>query len=223
LLTHYRDNNLPLPPLAYERIWFLNWLRGPERNLQARAVVQGLIEAISRARPHNWSGNQLVAAHSRDLNDPFCFRRNAHGSTRQGSCMVAGCACAGIPRTNPLQPDEQLRSRPSAAVDREDIRVLGPNFFDAGYIFYFVFLPTTILPIAIWSHSTNARMGTFRSQPAHGDQTGSAHLGQCSRRPVRSNGADRAMDWIETDLGRWILSADGRQIELETEVAERIA
>jgi len=31
----------------------------------------------------------------------------------------------GIPRTNPLQPDEQLRSRPSAAVDREDIRVLG--------------------------------------------------------------------------------------------------
>jgi len=46
LLTHYRDNNLPLPPLAYERIWFLNWLRGPERNLQARAVVQGLIEAI---------------------------------------------------------------------------------------------------------------------------------------------------------------------------------
>jgi hypothetical protein len=32
-----------------------------------------------------------------------------------------------------------------------------------------------------------------------------------------------AMDWIETDLGRWILSADGRQIELETGVAERIA
>jgi hypothetical protein len=46
LLTHYRDNNLPLPPLSFERIWFLNWLRGPERNLQARAVVQGLIEAI---------------------------------------------------------------------------------------------------------------------------------------------------------------------------------
>ena len=46
LLTHYRDNNLPLPPLLFERIWFLNWLRGPERNLQARAVVQGLIEAI---------------------------------------------------------------------------------------------------------------------------------------------------------------------------------
>ncbi len=46
LLTHYRDNNLPLPPLLFERIWFLNWLRGPQRNLQARAVVQGLIEAM---------------------------------------------------------------------------------------------------------------------------------------------------------------------------------
>jgi hypothetical protein len=46
LLTHYRDNNLPLPPLSFERIWSLNWLRGPERNLQARAVVQKLIEAM---------------------------------------------------------------------------------------------------------------------------------------------------------------------------------
>jgi len=46
LLAHYRDNNLPLPPLSFERIWFLDRLRGPERNLQARAVVQGMIEAI---------------------------------------------------------------------------------------------------------------------------------------------------------------------------------
>jgi hypothetical protein len=46
LLAHYRDNNRPLPPLSFERIWFLDWLRGPERNLQARAVVQGLIEAM---------------------------------------------------------------------------------------------------------------------------------------------------------------------------------
>ena len=46
LLAHYRDNNCPLPPLSFERIWFLDRLRGPERNLQARAVVQGLIEAM---------------------------------------------------------------------------------------------------------------------------------------------------------------------------------
>jgi hypothetical protein len=46
LLTHFRDNNLPLPPLLFERIWFLNWLRGPQRNLQARAVLQGLTEAM---------------------------------------------------------------------------------------------------------------------------------------------------------------------------------
>lgn len=46
LLAHYRDNNLSLPPLSFERIWFLDRLREPERNLQARAVVQGLIEAM---------------------------------------------------------------------------------------------------------------------------------------------------------------------------------
>jgi hypothetical protein len=46
LLAHYRDGSQPLPPLSFERIWFLNWLRGPERTLQARAVVQGLIEAM---------------------------------------------------------------------------------------------------------------------------------------------------------------------------------
>ena len=46
LLAHYRDNNHPLPRLSFERIWFLDRLRGPERNLQARAVVQGLIEAM---------------------------------------------------------------------------------------------------------------------------------------------------------------------------------
>jgi hypothetical protein len=46
LLAHYRDNNRPLPPLSFARIWFLNWLRGPEQVLQARAVVQELIEAM---------------------------------------------------------------------------------------------------------------------------------------------------------------------------------
>ena len=46
LLAQYRDNNQPLPPFSFERIWFLNWLRGSERNLQARAVVQELIEAM---------------------------------------------------------------------------------------------------------------------------------------------------------------------------------
>jgi hypothetical protein len=32
-----------------------------------------------------------------------------------------------------------------------------------------------------------------------------------------------ATDWIETELGHWILSGDGRRIELETGVSERIA
>jgi len=47
LLALFRDRNLALPLLYFERIAFLHHLRGPERNLQARAVVQGLLEVIA--------------------------------------------------------------------------------------------------------------------------------------------------------------------------------
>jgi hypothetical protein len=47
LLALFRDRNLLLPPLCFERISFLHHLHGPERNLQARAVVQGLLEVIA--------------------------------------------------------------------------------------------------------------------------------------------------------------------------------
>jgi hypothetical protein len=47
LLAFFRNRNLALPPHYFERISFLHRLRGPERNLQARAVVQGLLEVIA--------------------------------------------------------------------------------------------------------------------------------------------------------------------------------
>jgi len=47
LLALFRDSDLALPPLCFERIAFLHHLRGPERYLQARAVVQGLLEVIA--------------------------------------------------------------------------------------------------------------------------------------------------------------------------------
>lgn len=47
MLVLFRDRNLALPPLYFERIAFLHHLRGPERNLQARAVVQGVLEVIA--------------------------------------------------------------------------------------------------------------------------------------------------------------------------------
>jgi hypothetical protein len=47
LLALFRDRNLALPPLYFERIAFLHHLHGPESNLQARAVVQGLLEVIA--------------------------------------------------------------------------------------------------------------------------------------------------------------------------------
>jgi hypothetical protein len=40
----FRDRNLALPSLGFERIWFLHYLRGPERMAQTRAVL-GMLTA----------------------------------------------------------------------------------------------------------------------------------------------------------------------------------
>jgi hypothetical protein len=47
LLAISRDRTLVLPALDLERIQFLHHLRGPERNQQARAIVQSLLEVIT--------------------------------------------------------------------------------------------------------------------------------------------------------------------------------
>ena len=39
LLSLFHDGNRVLPGLSFERIWFLHYLRGPERMLQTRAVL----------------------------------------------------------------------------------------------------------------------------------------------------------------------------------------
>ena len=46
LLTHFHDDNLALPRLAFERIWFLHYLRGPERMAQTRAVLSTLMAEL---------------------------------------------------------------------------------------------------------------------------------------------------------------------------------
>lgn len=46
LLTQFHDDNLPLPRLAFERIWFLHYLRGPERMAQTRAVLGTLMAEL---------------------------------------------------------------------------------------------------------------------------------------------------------------------------------
>lgn len=46
LLTHFHDDNLPLPRLTFERIWFLHYLRGPERMAQTRAVLGTLMAEL---------------------------------------------------------------------------------------------------------------------------------------------------------------------------------
>ncbi len=42
LLLYFRDRNLPLPRYFFERAWFLHYLRGPERMLQTRALLNTL-------------------------------------------------------------------------------------------------------------------------------------------------------------------------------------
>jgi hypothetical protein len=44
LLTVFLDGNRHLPSLVFERIWFLHYLRGPERMVQTRAVL-GMLTA----------------------------------------------------------------------------------------------------------------------------------------------------------------------------------
>jgi hypothetical protein len=46
LLTLFRDDNRSLPGLAFERIWFLHYLRGPERMAQTRALLGMLMAEL---------------------------------------------------------------------------------------------------------------------------------------------------------------------------------
>lgn len=47
LLHRYRDGGLPLPPRTYFQICLLHNVQGKERNLQARVLVQQLLEAMT--------------------------------------------------------------------------------------------------------------------------------------------------------------------------------
>ncbi len=48
LLFQYRDQNLPLPHLVFQRVWFLHHEReGEERNFHARSIVHELLEAMT--------------------------------------------------------------------------------------------------------------------------------------------------------------------------------
>ena len=47
LLTLFWDRDQALPPLTFERVWFLHYLREPERMLQTRAVLNMLTAEIA--------------------------------------------------------------------------------------------------------------------------------------------------------------------------------
>ena len=43
LLLYLRDRSVPLPRYFFERAWFLHYLRGPERMLQTRALLNTIV------------------------------------------------------------------------------------------------------------------------------------------------------------------------------------
>ena len=43
LLLYFQDQNVPLPRYFFERAWFLHYLRGPERMLQTRALLNTIV------------------------------------------------------------------------------------------------------------------------------------------------------------------------------------
>jgi hypothetical protein len=47
LLSHFHDENRALPSLAFERVWFLHYLRGRERMAQTRAVLGMLMAELA--------------------------------------------------------------------------------------------------------------------------------------------------------------------------------
>ena len=138
-------------------------------------------------------GTNWWAAHSRDLNDPFCFRRNAawfnSAGLKYGRRLRMCWAFPGQIRfnlTSNFDPDRPLRS-----IGRT-FECSGPNFFDGRIHLLFRLPANNNAPdrfLVTLNERTHGHI-SFATSAWRSDWR-SAHLGQCARRPVRSDGADR--------------------------------
>jgi len=170
-------------------------------------------------------GTNWWAAHSRDLNDPFCFRRNPAWFNSAGLMYGRRLRmCWAIPghirfnQTSNFDPD-----RPQRSIGRT-FECSETNFFD-GRMHLLIRLPASCDAPDRFLVTLNERVhgrisfatSTWRSA---GVQPISVSV-RCAR--YEAMVLIGATDWIETEFGRWILSPDGRRIELETGTTERIA
>ena len=110
LLTLFHDESLPLPNLAFERIWFLHYLRGPERMAQTRAVLRHTYGGVGGMHIRVISfGTNWWAMRSRDADNPFCFRRNAaYFNAAATSVGKASPSQRDLSRSNSLQREEWI-------------------------------------------------------------------------------------------------------------------
>jgi hypothetical protein len=170
-------------------------------------------------------GTDWWAAHSRDLNDPFYYRRNAawfNSAVLMYGRRLRRCwAFPGQIRfslTSNFDPD-----RPQRSVGRT-FECSGPNFFDGRMRLPFRLPTNDNSPdrfLVTFNECAHARI-SFATSAWRSDGVQPISVSVRGARYEAMVLID-ATDWIETELGRWILSADGRRIELETGPSERIA
>jgi len=170
-------------------------------------------------------GTNWWAAHSRDLNDSFCFRRNAawfnSAGLKYGRRLRMCWAFPGQIRfnlTSNFDPD-----RPQWSIGRT-FECSGPNFLN-GRMHLLFRLPANNIAPDRFLVTLNERTHGCISFATSAWRSAGVQPISVSVRGARYEAMALigATDWIETELGRWILSADGRRIELETRTAERIA
>ena len=69
-------------------------------------------------------GTNWWAMHSRNLDDPFCFRRSRRVVQLGGTQVRPQVATVlGVSRSDPVQPEQRFSAGASAAVHGEDIPV----------------------------------------------------------------------------------------------------
>lgn len=170
-------------------------------------------------------GTNWWAAHSRDLNDPFSFRRNAawfnSAGLKYGRRLRMCWAFPGQTRfnlTTNFDPDHPLRSIGRTFECSE------PTFLN-GRMHLLFRLPANGDAPERFLVTLNERTHGRISFATRAWRPAGVHPISVSVRGARYEAMVLigAADWIETELGRWILSVDKRRIELETGASERIA
>jgi hypothetical protein len=143
-------------------------------------------------------GTNWWAAHSSDLNDPMCFRRNAawfnSAGLKYGRRLRLCWVFPGqirFNRTSGLHPEYPLRSA------GKTFQCTGPNYLHGRTHLLFSTPANPFVPDCFLV-TLNERMRGARYEAM-----------------VLMS----ATDWIETNLGRWAISADGRRLELDSSLS----